>query len=238
MRLERLDILRGIAIVLMVVFHLNYSLVNIFSIEILNFSTDFWDIMGKVAALLFMLIAGFSFFLSEKKNPEKNVRKYIIYSMMLGTIAGWISFFTYKFFPTEYIRFGILHFFSVWFLLLIFLRKFGYYNIALWILIIIYGAYFIPVIESQYWYFLWFQYIGFSSADYYPIIPYVWVLLFWYSLWKILSHYEWNSILKIERRLHKWEIFLSGIWKKSLIIYLIHQPIIIWSLYILWIWNK
>lgn len=45
MRLEKLDIFRGIAIVLMVLFHLNYSLVYIFGIETLNFSTIFWYII-------------------------------------------------------------------------------------------------------------------------------------------------------------------------------------------------
>ena len=83
MRIERLDILRGVAIVMMVVFHLNYSLVNIFSIDILNFSDNFWYIVGKSSAILFIVIAGFSFFLSEKKSPEKIVRKYFLYMLVL-----------------------------------------------------------------------------------------------------------------------------------------------------------
>jgi uncharacterized membrane protein len=42
MRLEKIDIFRGIAIILMVIFHLNYSLVNIFDNNIINFSKEFW----------------------------------------------------------------------------------------------------------------------------------------------------------------------------------------------------
>ena len=237
MRLERLDIFRGIAIVLMVVFHLNYSLVNIFSMEMLNFSEDFWYIIWKIAANIFILVAGFSFFLSENKNPKKIVKKYFGYSVILGIIAVWISFITFAFFPTEYIRFGILHFFSLWFVLLIFFRKLGYYNFILWSIIIIYWAFLIPIIENQQLYWLWFTYLGFTSADYYPIFPYMWVLLLWYSLWKIFEDYKYNKFLKTHRKLNISEKFLVYISKKSLIIYLIHQPIIIGSLYILWIWE-
>jgi len=83
MRLQRLDILRGTAIVLMVVFHLNYSLVNIFGIESLNFSELLWYILGKIAALGFMTIAGISFSLAEKKYGKNIWEKYWKYAFVL-----------------------------------------------------------------------------------------------------------------------------------------------------------
>ena len=76
MRLEKLDVFRAIAIVLMVIFHVNYSLVYIFNIDILNFSKIFWFIEGKISAFLFIFIAGFSFFLAEKKYKNKIIKKY------------------------------------------------------------------------------------------------------------------------------------------------------------------
>lgn len=83
MRFQRLDILRGIAIVLMVLFHLNYSLVNIFGIEFLNFSEIFWYILGKISAIGFITIAGISFFLAEKKYGKDLWKKYWKYSVVL-----------------------------------------------------------------------------------------------------------------------------------------------------------
>lgn len=61
---------RGVAILLMVLFHINYSLVNIFGIEFFNFSELFWYIVGKISAIGFIFIAGISFFLAGEKNME------------------------------------------------------------------------------------------------------------------------------------------------------------------------
>lgn len=123
MRLERLDILRGLAIVLMILFHLNYSLVHIFDSEILTISESFWYVLGKISALSFIAIAGFSYFLAEKKYAEKTKHKYVRYALILGIFAGMISIVTYVFFPEQFIAFGILHFFAVSFLLLPWITK-------------------------------------------------------------------------------------------------------------------
>lgn len=158
MRLEKLDILRGIAITLMVLFHLNYSLVHIFGIEVLNISEVFWYILGKISALGFISIAGISFFLAEKKYGIELWKKYWKYSAILAGIAGSISFVTYFFFPEQYISFGILHFFALSFFLLPFFSRFQYWNVLLGTGIIIYGVYFIPIIENQHLFFLGFKY--------------------------------------------------------------------------------
>jgi len=113
----------------MVLFHFNYSLVNIFGIEILNFSEIFWYILGKIAAIGFISIAGMSFFLAGQKYGKKVKEKYWKYSIVLALLSGVISLGTYIFFPEEYIRFGILHFFALSFFLLPFFARFRYWNI-------------------------------------------------------------------------------------------------------------
>ena len=129
MRLERLDIIRGIAIFLMVIFHLNYSLVNIFNSQILELPANIWFYIWRISALLFIIIAGISFVLAENKYKIKIIKKYIKVSIFLWIIAFFISLSTLLFFPEQYIRFWIIHFFSLSFLLLLLFRKFKYYNI-------------------------------------------------------------------------------------------------------------
>lgn len=232
MRYEKLDILRWIAIILMVFFHLNYSLVNIFNINILNFSNTYWFIEWKISALLFIFITWISFLLAEKKYEDKIIKEYFKKSFILWIIAWLISLFTFLFFTEQYIRFWIIHFFALSFLLILFFRKLKYYNILLWWLIIIYGLYFIPVIQSKYFYFLWFTYFWFKSADYYPLLPYFWVMLFWYSFALFLSNRNKLKILKLQSKKNIIYSIFEYIWKKSLIIYLIHQPIIILIIYL------
>lgn len=233
MRYEKLDILRGIAIVLMVLFHLNYILVHIFWIDSLNFSFIFWFFVGKIWALLFIIISGISFFLAEKKYADKVVHKYLKYAFFLWIISFFISLYTYLFLPSQIILFGILHFFCLSFLLILFFRRFGYFNFLFWILIILFPLFFTMKTSSHYLFFLGFLYPWFYSADFYPVFPYFWVFLFSYTSAIFLSEKGFLEIIFWWK--YSWKItnFLKFIWKNSLLIYLIHLPIIIGIMYLI-----
>lgn len=232
MRYEKLDIWRWVAIILMVLFHLNYSLLNIFNISTINFSEDLWFVLWKIAASLFIFIWGISFLLAEKKYWKKIIKKYFKVSLLLWIIALWISFWTLIFFEEQHIRFGILHFFALSFLLMLLFRKFKYYNLFIWIIILVYGIYFIPIIQNENFFFLWFTYPWFKSADFFPILPYFWIMLLWYSFALYLNDSDKIDILKLKTNKNIFYSVLEYLWKKSLIIYLLHQPIIILLIYI------
>ncbi len=217
----------------MVLFHLNYSLVHIFNNEVLNFSQNFWFYEGRISALLFIFIWGFSFFLAEQKHWAGVLKRYLKISSVLWTIALLISIITYNFFPEQYIRFWIIHFFSISFLLLILFRKLRRYNFLFGILIIVYGFYFIPVIDNQYFYFMGFVYPTFLSADFYPLFPYFWVMLLGYSFAIFMKTWKYLHILEMKKERNRGEDFFIFLWRRSLLIYLIHQPVIIGFLYLL-----
>jgi len=233
MRLEWLDITRWIAIILMILFHLNYSLLNIFDVNLLNFSEYFWFIIWKIAVFLFIFISWIWFFLAENKYKNNINLKYIKISLVLWIISLIISLITYFIYNgTQFIKFWIIHFFSISFLLLLIFRRFKFYNLLFWTIILIYWFYFIPVIKNEYFYFLWFMYPWFKSADYYPIFPYFWIMLYWYTFALFLEKIDKFKLLKIKNKNNIINIILWYLWKKSLIIYLVHQPIIILILYI------
>jgi len=233
MRYQYIDILRGVCIVLMVVFHFNYSLIHIFWVEFLNFSEIFWFTVWKTAALWFMTIAGISYFLASRKYPPSELRKkYMKYAAVLWVIALWISGITYLIIPDQLILFGILHFFAISFLILpVITRNFIVTSASLIFIIWVWN--FIPEwVESEYLFPFWFVSPNFSSADYYPIIPYLWMILMWYIVWVLGEKYWYMKLFHVSRSLNTLEKLFSNIWKKSLLIYLIHQPVIILSLYI------
>ncbi len=226
MRLEKIDILRWIAIIFMVLFHLNYSLVEIFWVNTLNFNDNFWFILWKISAFLFIFIAGLSAFLTHFKSREKSNIKYLKSSLRLAIIALIISIWTYFFIRGEHIRFWIIHFFAVSYLLLILFKRFWSYNILFWILGIIFWIFFTPVINFKYLYFLGFTYPWFKSADFYPVLPYFWIILLWFWVWKILSKNKLLQILEIKNKNFLTK-FLTFLWQHSLLIYLTHQIIIV-----------
>ena len=114
MRYQSLDILRGLTIIGMVLFHVNYMLEEVFMTEIFHFSTTFWYILGRVVGITFIIVSGISFYLSVQNRSLSqiviNTKKRF---MMLTTIALVISFVTYVFFYEQRISFGIIHFFAV-----------------------------------------------------------------------------------------------------------------------------
>lgn len=231
-RLPWLDILRGFAVFLMILFHLNYSLVHIFWSDILNFSEIFWYSIWKLAAITFILVSWVSFAFAEKKYGKKIYKKYLRYTLILSLFSTIISLWTYFLFPKQFIVFGILHFFALSFLLLPYVTHFlKWFSVFAAFGVIIYGIYFLPILESSYLFPLWFHSLSFSSADYYPLFPWFGVLLLGYSFWVLVQKYNlewiflfWNS----DRILKKYTIFLG---RKALFFYLIHQPIIIFILF-------
>ena len=220
-------------ILLMILFHLNYSLTQIFGSEIINFSDSFWQILGKTSALGFMIISWISFFLAREKYGDKITNRYFKYAGILGLLALSISLVTAVFIPEQIILFGILHLFAVSFALLPLLAKSEYYSwvLALWIICV---SFIFPLqVSNQFLFPLWLTSSGFYSADYYPLFPYLWYLLWWFFLAKCMRRYDIFTYFWVNRPLVWVERLLSYMWKRSLLLYLIHQPIIITILYVL-----
>jgi len=210
MRYQYLDILRWICIVLMVLFHLNYSLVNIFDIHFLNFSETFWYVVWRVSALWFMMISWASFYLASKKYSAAQLQnKYISYGWVLAIIALGITLGTYFFMPDQLILFGILHFFAVSFFLLPFISRVRYWAILALFAIAIITQLWDTQVSNAFMFPLWFYNSDFRSADYYPLIPYFWYILWWYLIAGIGDRYNLLRVLQIERALNTQEIVLT-----------------------------
>ncbi len=218
-RIWELDFFRGIALILMVYFHLIYDLNEIYGYP-LNYASGVNYYIGKISAILFMLISGISCFLS-RNNYKRGIKVFVI--------ALAITIATYFAGPEFIIKFGILHFLGISMLLSPIFKKLNpYVLIIVGILIIIMGIFF-STLNPNFDYLFPFGITSnhFYSSDYYPIFPWFGVFGFGIVTGKLL-YAKRESLLNFQ--IGKNPISMFG--RHTLIIYLVHQPLI---LLVLWI---
>lgn len=207
-RYELLDIIRGTAVLLMIIFHFSFDL-RIFGYTQVDFQEDlFWWVFPRVIVFLFLLAMGLSLEVANKGKVEaKKVAKRFF---KIGGYALIISLFTYFAFPERWIYFGTLHCIAVCSLLALpFLGK-------KWLCLSCALAILLPLITGFQW--PWFK-MEHASMDYIPALPWLGVVL----LGMFSYHYNLHRY-KVPAFPTKGMFLYFG--KHSLIIYLIHQPIL------------
>jgi uncharacterized membrane protein len=221
-RIQAIDYIKGIDIVFMVLF--NYS-VTLDYFNLIRIPSDFLYryLLPISIASIFIFISGISAHLSFQKHKEKLTRRYFIRGMKLLFFSLLITIFTYVFVPRYTIYFGILHFFAVASFLIPAFMKYYELNLVAGLSIILSGVY-LQQQTFNFSYLLWLGFTpeNFTTFDYFPLIPWLGVIL-------LGIHYSRYIIEKTANL--KFSSGFSSIFKflgkHSLTVYLIHQPILI-----------
>ncbi|WP_028307874.1 heparan-alpha-glucosaminide N-acetyltransferase [Desulfitibacter alkalitolerans] len=219
-RVGEIDFFRGIALILMIFFHIIWDLNEFYNFPI-EYSTGIVFIIGKAAAYLFIIITAIS--CSFSKNNRKRGMKILAVAMVI-TLA------TYIYDPQVFIAFGILHFLGVSVLLYPVYRKLNNSLLLLTgtIMILVGQAILTIPMSHDYLLFIGLTSPSYYALDYYPLLPYSGLFLYGIFLARIL-YPEKRSLFRINLENNP----VSMIGKKTLIIYLLHQPVILAVLYIL-----
>lgn len=219
-RNREIDALRGIAVLLMILFHLLFDLKYFYNFDFTFRSGPLFFLRVGIASL-FLFLVGISLTLS-KRNLQKNIIRGIKI-LLLGFV---ITLITYALFPKEYIFFGILHCIGASIILSYPLIRRPKLALALSATALALGN----IIKYDFPPF-------FSSAqnslalDYYPLFPWIGIIFFGIFLGNILQ----NS-------LRKEHIFLSKstvkrgfaiIGQHALLLYFTHQIVIFGFLFLL-----
>ena len=110
-RSYEVDVLRGSAIVLMVIFHFCY---NLAAFDWWDINTDKqieWRIFRKIIVTSFLLAVGMSSYLAYSK--QLNVLKLTKATFKLMAIAALITAGSLFMYPTTWVYFGIIHFIAI-----------------------------------------------------------------------------------------------------------------------------
>jgi uncharacterized membrane protein len=226
-RFREIDALRGIAIVMMVVFHFMFDL-DYFGIYPAELYGGLWLVFQRATITLFLLLVGVSMHMSYSHMKDKRFmgvyKKFSWRSLKLFAVALVITAGTYVYLNGNgFVAFGIIHFISLAVLLGAFFVSFYELNIILGVVAIALGYVVDSItINSPLLLPLGIKYPGFTSVDYVPLFPWFGLVLIGIALGK---YFYPNG----ERRMKvpKLPEQLAFLGRNSLVIYLIHQPILI-----------
>lgn len=217
MRSRFLDSLRGVAVVWMIIFHTCYDM-RILGLVNWDFAQGFWYAFPRVIAFTFLFCVGVS--LNFVHSPKINWISLNKRSLKLGLAALAVSLGTYFIFPNQWIFFGTLHCIFIGSVLGAFFvnhRKFAAVLLIL-LLILQYGAgYGIQWVSKI---------VDRPSMDFIPIYPWFWAILLGILVGPHLSKARQINALPAPS-------FLKFLGTHSLKIYLIHQPVIYGTLWVI-----
>ena len=227
-----LDEWRGIALLCMLWYHTAYDLYAMFGVPLPLFTSPFYVNLQRFIGYSFILISGIS--CSYSRNNLRRGCICFCCGMIMTIVTAVVM-------PSQLILFGVLHFLGAAMVIFALLQKlleripvaWGMAGaVVLFILLqnvsrgwIGIGPVRLMLPESLYASNLLFPlgFFGpsFSSADYYPILPWIFLFLFgafWGRLWKS------GKMPACVYKTHLKPLALLG--RRTILVYLVHQPVI------------
>src|SRR5437773_267356 len=107
-RYLELDLFRGIAIVMMVIFHLLYDLNQHRFVQVDLFGSSFWIIFRHIILFLFIGVSGACVYLINRQ--QIRWKRVLIWTAKILVAAAIVTVATYYYDPNRVVLFGILHF--------------------------------------------------------------------------------------------------------------------------------
>lgn len=252
-RFIEIDLARSLAIIGMIIYHTAYDLHMLYGWQIDIFSGE-WKLFQLSIASLFLLVVGVSAAIADARVINTDSQSTWIRAwkrfVRIGMAALLVTITTYMIDSETYVRFGILHVIATSAFLLPAITSWTYRRSLLMIIMPLIGIFILGISMfidqwhmNGYWRILGIP-LGirpehFTTVDYFPLIPWFGVLLLGYVIGyaAYVQYPEWRRTdVQCERLCYAMKIVLTcgaipG--RYSLLLYLMHQPIIIGILSVL-----
>ena len=233
-RIWPVDAARGLAVMLMILYHFCFDL-NYFQLIHQDFNNSlFWLTARAVIVTTFLTLVGISLVLAETKNS----RYFWIRIAKLLAAAVLVTAGSYWLFPRSFIFFGILHFILAASLIGRFMLRYYWSNLLLGCAIVLLG-----ILYANSWFDQpWLQWLGLMTykpvtEDYVPIFPWLGVVLTGIFAAKVYRRAAPATTFPGSKKntkkpaaVNPW--FNLPIWlgRHSLAVYLLHQPLLLGAL--------
>lgn len=226
-RFWEIDLLRGIALLLMISYHAVFDL-GFFGL--IDFDSSKWRAVPWLIGSLFLLLVGVSLSISFSRLPNLSFREIALKQFkrgfFLAAIAGAITFATWIYPHEGFIVFGVIHLIAFSVLVSPAFKGFKRLNLALGIAIIAAGI-FASTITLQTPFLAWLGFApqNFYTLDYYPALPWLGVVLIGMFIGKTL-YSNATRAFNLPKNAPRVAL-LEFLGRHSLAIYLAHQPILV-----------
>jgi len=232
LRFWEIDTLRGIAIVMMIVYHIIFDL-YFFDVLDISLSMPLLQIFQRPIGIIFLLLVGISLTLSyskvKKYLDEKQIfKKFLERGLKIIALGLLITLVTLIFLQEGFVIFGVLHCIGISIILSYKFLNYRFTNLVIGSILIAIGI-LLRTMSFDFNYLVWLGFIPkeFYTIDYFPLLPWFGVVLLGIFIGNTL-YPNYKRIFRLDdMSKYKPIKFLSYLGKHSLIIYFAHQVIII-----------
>ena len=237
-RLWEIDLLRGLAIIIMILFHFLYDL-NHYSLAKIRLYSGPIVYVAYITASVFIILVGIALTISYSKAQQSMSKKEIklkflrrgIMILLLGmivTVVSWI------YIPERFIIFGILHCIGVSIIISLPFIRLRVGNLILGFLLIGIGSY-LKLLTFD---FNWLIPLGFLprrffTIDYFPLLPWFGVVMIGMAIGNFIYPNAKRQYHLKDRSCYLIVKSLCFLGRHSLIIYFLHQPILVGLIFLL-----
>jgi uncharacterized membrane protein len=235
-RFWEIDFLRGIAIIMMIIFHFLFDIYYFNSLAF-NPHSGFWWGFARIAASIFIVLVGVSLTLSYSRAKQAGTAngfpKYMKRGLKIFGLGLMISLVTWIFLPSGLIMFGVLHLIGVSVIIAYPFLRYRYLNLTLGAIFILIGIYLSTMTFDFYW-LVWLGFMpkAFYTLDYFPIFSWFGVVLIGILIGNTLYKDYIRRFRLPDLSGNPLSKAFCYMGRHSLLIYLIHQPVLITLLYL------
>ena len=220
-----IDCIRGCAIIAMIAYHFGFDLnMQGYISQDVNHNSN-WQVARSLILGTFLFVAGFCMALAE----NKNITRRLIRLVQIAACAILVSIGSYFMFPDSWIFFGVLHFVLVGSLICWLVMPYQKLLLIFAMSILTIGIFYeSPVFNRPFLQWLGMMTYKPITEDYVPLLP-------------------WLGVMMIGARMGQWALTNSKLWlfdykpssilfpvqwlgQHSLIVYMLHQPILLGAL--------
>ena len=233
LRLGKLDVLRGVALLAMATYHTAWDFEFFGYLEPGTTGFGAWKIYARIIASTFLILVGFSLVLAHGQGIRW--RPFLVRLAQVVLAAMAITLVTWYMTPTSFVFFGILHQIAAASLLGLLFLRLPVFAIGIAAAAVIAAPHYL--IDARFdppiFWPLGLSEVLIRSNDYVPIFPWFGAVLAGMALARLMQQTGTLTILAgniVPSWLNR---FLQFIGRHSLAFYLIHQPVLISCVFVI-----
>lgn len=222
-RLIEIDALRGLAVASMIVFHALFDAQLVGLVQGFDLFAGWWLVFGRIVQFIFLGLVGVSISLSSRGGWAQARRgAWIFWCGLL------VSFATWTLFPVDFVKFGILHCIGLSIPLVFLFKKRPEWALLAAVLVFGVGEFFLKqTVESPWLFWIGLNRVDFVSLDYFPILP--WLAAPLVGLFVGSRVYAQGKPTRLAGLAGVPGLTFLG--RHALAVYLLHQPVLYFSLW-------